>query len=224
MITDCLHELIQQGYHTIGELEFASLESVSDSAHTGRNLLGGYRMYHTHDRNSLAGARVYQKIADARELAKYDDAGNYRPLKGAPNLRHGWVLELPDLAAVKQAIDQFYPGALGTFTALQRQEIRRTPLRETLNRQSGMYRITQKIRTVEAEQLVRAECRSDGKCLRTILWPIEPGQPLNFLPPSKFDPAFDQTGADRRTIPFLCLEPCNLLVAAARIAVKKRIK
>ena len=31
---------------------------------------------------------------DAAELARFDDAGNYRPLKTAPNLRHGWRLKL----------------------------------------------------------------------------------------------------------------------------------
>jgi hypothetical protein len=220
MITDHLQELIQQGCHAIGELEFAG----SNAARAGRGLNSGYRLYHAKDRDSLASARVYREVADAREIARFDGAGNYRPLKGAPNLPRGWVLELPDLASLKQALDQFYPGALGMSIALERDELRRTPFRETVNRQSGMYRITQKITTDEAEQLVRSECRSDGRCLRTILWSIEPGQPAKFLPESKFDPAFDQTGGNRRALPFLCPEPCNLLVAAARTVVKKRIK
>jgi 4Fe-4S iron-sulfur cluster binding domain/DR2241 stabilising domain len=224
MTTDCLHQLIQQGYRTIGELEFTRLELDSNPTDVDCPSTSGYRLYHAEDRNSLAGLRVCRQVTDARRLAKFDCHGRYRPLKGAPDLQRGWVLELKDLASLHQAIDEFYPGALGMFIALQRGEIRRTPFRATVDRQSGMYRITQKIRTDEAEELVRAECRSDRKCLRTILWPIEPGQALNFLPDSKFDPLFDQTGAKRRTIPFLCLEPCNLLVAAARTVVKKRIK
>jgi sirohydrochlorin cobaltochelatase len=222
MISDHLRELIQQGYYAIGELEIA--ECKSNATYAGDNLGSGYRLYHAKDRDSLASARVYREVTAARELAKFDGAGNYRPLKGAPNLPRGWVLELPDLDALKQALDQFYPGALGMFTAFKRHELRRTPLRATVDRQSGMYRITQKISTDEAEQLVRSECRSDGRCLRTILWSIEPGEPAKFLPESKFSPAFDQTGANRRVIPFLCPEPCNLLVAAARTVVKKRIK
>src|ERR1700736_2434952 len=104
MITDHLQELIQQGCHAIGELEFAG----SNAARAGRGLNSGYRLYHAKDRDSLASARVYREVADAREIARFDGAGNYRPLKGAPNLPRGWVLELPDLASLKQALDQFY--------------------------------------------------------------------------------------------------------------------
>ena len=47
---------------------------------------------------------------DAIEIAKHDDAGNYRPLKTAPNLRHGWRLELETLEDLRRALDYFYPG------------------------------------------------------------------------------------------------------------------
>jgi len=37
---------------------------------------------------------IFQGPEDAIEIARYDDAGNYRALKTAPNLRHGWRMEL----------------------------------------------------------------------------------------------------------------------------------
>jgi hypothetical protein len=43
------------------------------------------------------------------------------------------------------------------------------------------------------------------------------------LPPKKFDPGHDQTGRDQNAIPLLCQEPCNLLVAECRKAVKGEI-
>jgi 4Fe-4S iron-sulfur cluster binding domain/DR2241 stabilising domain len=211
MITDDLGSLIQQGYNSIGELEFVAAPP-------------GFRLFHTENKNSLGGARVFRRLTDARELAKYDRIGKYRPLKGAPNLPSDWVLELPDLDSLKEALNLFYPGAVGTLLAYRRGETKDIPFRETVNRQTGMYQITRKITTTEAEELVRSHCKSEGNCLRTILWKVEPNQSGNFLPDSKSDPEFDQTRRGRRALPFLCLEACNLTVAAARVVVKNRSK
>jgi sirohydrochlorin cobaltochelatase len=203
MSNDELRELIQAGYHAIGELEFAETPD-------------GYRLYHRKDRNSLSKTKVLRSPEDAREVAKYDRAGAYRPLKGAPNLPSGWVLELPDLDALGRALDYFYPAALGTWRAFRERNASVVSFRHTLDRQTGMYRIAQKITTEQAENLVQRFCDSDGRCLRTILWGIEPDRPSAFLPRSKSDPSVDQTGEGRRVIPYLCLEGCNMLVAAAR--------
>jgi sirohydrochlorin cobaltochelatase len=206
MRNDELRELIQAGYRAIGELEFAE---TSD----------GYRLYHRRDRNSLSKTKVLRSPRDARELAKYDCAGAYRPLKGAPNLPSGWVLELPDLDALGMALDYFYPGALGTWRAFKERQAGVVSLRHTLDRQTGMYRVAQRITTEQAENLVQKFCSSEGRCLRTILWRVEPDRPSAFLPHSKSDPSVDQTGEGRRVIPYLCLEGCNMLVAAARKVV-----
>jgi hypothetical protein len=93
-----------------------------------------------------------------------------------------------------------------------------------LNRQTGMYRVTRQLTDDQARDLVKEACRSDSRCLRTILWGIEEGRSPDFLPPSKSDPAFDQTGQKRAALPFLCLEACNLLVAAARTTMKKSLR
>ena len=51
------------------------------------------------------------------EIAKDDHAGNYRPLKMAPNLRHGWRLERETLDDLRRSLDYFYPGRLAVFAA-----------------------------------------------------------------------------------------------------------
>lgn len=164
----------------------------------------------------------YAQADDASALARFDDAGNYRPLKTAPNLRHGWRLILPDRGALCTALDLFYPGRLAAFLARETGVLVTTPLRATLDRQTGMYRSAAKISDDEANTLVGNFCRSDGGCLRTILWKRDRDETIasTLLPPEKFDPAYDQTGLDRPMIPLLCQEACNLLVAEARKMIK----
>jgi sirohydrochlorin cobaltochelatase len=159
---------------------------------------------------------------DAAQIARFDDAGNYRPLKTAPNLRHGWRLVVPNQNALGIALDFFYPGRLAVFRAWETGRLVTTPLRETLNRQTGMYRSTARISDAEANQLVGNFCRSDRGCLRTILWQRDQKGAVasTLLPLEKFDPSHDQTGLGRPTIPLLCQEACNFLVAEARKIVK----
>jgi len=178
-------------------------------------------------RNDL---KLFHSADDAIEIARYDDAGNYRPLKTAPNLQHGWRLELTTLDALRRALDYFYPGRLAVFAAWKSGRLRTTPLRDTLDRQSGMYRVAAKISDDQINCVVGDFCRSDGGCLRTILWKRDKQGTVasTKLPPEKFDPAFDQVRAPTRSrstipataIPLLCQEACNLLVAECRKVVK----
>ncbi len=159
----------------------------------------------------------------ALELARFDEAGNYRPLKTAPTLRHGWQLKVETITELCLALDHFYPGRLAVFLAFESQDLATTPLRETLERQSGMYRIAAQIEEEPANELIGDFCRSAGGCLRTILWRRDRRGtvPSTNLPAEKFDPAFDQTGAGRPVIPLLCQEACSLLVAEARRVVQE---
>jgi len=175
-------------------------------------------------RNDGDGARLqgFRRAEDAIEIAKFDDAGNYRPLKSAPNLRHGWRLEVVDLSELTRALDHFYPGRLAMLYAWKQNYLSTTPLRETLNRQSGIYRIAAKILDQQVDDVVGSFCRSNGGCLRTILWKrdVRGIVPSTKLPVEKFDPAHDQTGSAETTIPLLCQEACNLLVNECRKTVK----
>ncbi len=187
----------------------------------------GFELRHRDDAGCAAEAlTLHEDPEHAAQLALYDDAGAYRPLKTAPNLRHGWRLVVADEAALRLALDLFYPARLGAWRAFAAGRLAVTPLRETLGRQTGMYRVAGKLTDEQADALVGRFCRSDGGCLRAILWRQDAAGavPSARLPPEKFDPAHDQTGGkhgpDTALIPLLCQEACNLLVAEARAVVK----
>jgi len=211
-----LQALVAEKVSRIGQLEIVSSEE-------------GFVLCHRDDvgRTDL---RNYE-IDDAREVAKFDDAGSYRPLKTAPNLRHGWKISARELLHVEKAIDAIYPGRIAVLHAFKSSQLTMTSLRETLHRQSGMYRVAAKISDEQIDGLVGNFCRSDGGCLRTILWKRDTSDniPSSKLPSEKFDPAMDQylspekprsATAATESLPLLCQEACNLLVAACREAVK----
>jgi sirohydrochlorin cobaltochelatase len=196
---------------------------------------GSFVVLHRDD-ESLDQLQRYQDAENAIEIAKYDDAGNYRPLKTAPNLRHGWRLELATVEELRRALDYFYPSRLAVFTAWKSGYLKTTALRETLDRQSGMYRVAAKISDPQINDLVADFCRSDSGCLRTILWKRDRNGVIasTKLPKEKFDPVVDQAAACSRrpagdarashseaaTVPLFCQEPCNLLIAECRKIVK----
>ena len=190
-------------------------------------LADGYELRHRDDAGCASEIlALHRDPEDAAALALYDDAGAYRPLKTAPNLRRGWRLALADARALRLALDLFYPARMRAWQRFQEGTLAVTPLRDTLNRQTGMYRVTGKITDEQINALVGRFCRSDGGCLRTILWKRDAvGSPASTrLPPEKFDPAHDQTGGPAANaegfVPLLCQEACNLLVAEARAVVK----
>ncbi len=195
----------------------------------------GFVLLHRDD-ESLDQLQTYQDAENAIEIAKYDDAGDYRPLKTAPDLRHGWQLELATVEELRRALDYFYPSRLAVFTAWKSGYLKTTALRETLDRQSGMYRVAAKISDPQINDLVADFCRSDSGCLRTILWKRDQNGVIasTKLPKEKFDPVVDQAAACSRrpagdarashseaaTVPLFCQEPCNLLIAECRKVVK----
>ena len=188
----------------------------------------GYVLCHRDD-VTRTDLRAYNDPAAATDLARFDDSGKYRPLKTAPNLSHGWSLRLNTLNEVQGALESLYPGRLAVFAAFDSQRLEQTPLRETLGRQTGMYRVAANISDDSIDRVVGEVCRSDSGCLRTILWrKNEKGDlPSQGLPAQKFDVRRNQADAadlgareGGNFIPMLCQEACTVLIDACRKAVQ----
>lgn len=214
MIAETLERLLNEGEVLIGEI-------IATRAPGGSFEVRHRSEWQRADPTGAPDVKVFTSPVAARNLAKYDRLGRYRPLKGAPNLPTGWRLQLGSVKELLQALDAFYPGALATWIAFQQGGVTPVNLRETLQRQSGMYRVTQKLTNAQGDELVGKCCRSDGGCLRTILWRLDLQNPISRLPSTKFNPAFDQLAGAEKSVPYLCVEACNLLIARARKVVKQ---
>jgi len=194
-LRDLLAAAVAEGYHKIGQAVF----------HADGD---GFLLYHAED-VGRADLEIFDNPHDAASIALHEDAGAYRPLKTAPNLKHGWGLRLASLADLHLALDLLYPASLANWRALLRNEPIATPLRVTVNRQTGMYRVTGLITDEEAQGIVDTLC-SPG-CLRCIQWPI----PSDAVPPL--------VPIKEKEIPLLCIDACSLLIAEARRVVKSRL-
>lgn len=198
--TEALERWLAQGGRRIGQVAIAPLGA-------------GWELRHADD-TGRANLAEHTRWQEARTLANLDDAGRYRALKTAPTLRRGWRLVLPGLGDLRRALEYFYPAMLGVWLSHLEGELAPVDLRTTLGRQTGMYRVTQKLSEAAAQTLIGRVCRAES-CLKTVLWPIAPGRPITALPAEKFAVREPET-----TWPMLCQEACNILVAEARKVVK----
>lgn len=199
---------IRDGFRSIGQI------TITPTAR------GGYELCHTDDLGK-AELEAYTSAEDARALSFFDDANTYRPLKTAPTLKHGWRLNLDTGEELRRALDHFYPAMAALWLSHLQTKLPAVPLRDTLNRQTGMYAATKRLQDEEGQELVGQACAASA-CSKRVLWAFAEGQPLTRLTQEKLSSEPRPTPAGFKEIPLLCQEACNILVAACREVVKKR--
>lgn len=182
------------------ELRFGELYLTRDTN-------GVFAARHRNDRMKEEGLTSLDDCCDLRELAKFDSAGEYRPLKTAPTLRDGWITKTNDAVEFLARLDSIYPAVFATWISYDKGELDPVPLRETLGRQTGMYKFAGSITDQMANEIMRSTC---GKgCLRLIAWPIDDSCPVSRLKAAKI------------TLPVICTEACTFAVSEARRLAKE---
>ena len=161
----------------------------------------GYELRHVQDRDGTAESLRTLRPMEARLLAQFTFAGEFRPLKAAPTLQAGWRMLAATDTDLEQVLGGLYPGALADWHAAQTSSPPVTNYRVYVERQSGMYRITAKLTDVQAAEVITRGCEA-AQCLKHRLWTVAG------LPP-------DSPG-QKSLIP--CLEPCAVLLELARKA------
>lgn len=212
-LTEFLAAQIAGGIHRIGQIEIST--NLPDCR---------YALFHIDDLARFEapdghGLEVFDGPQRAREISTWAVDGTYRFTKGQLNLRAGWLLRLADAGELRQALDAFYPAALGLWKARLESRLRVQNLRDKLDRQTGMYRFARTISDEGAQQLVQQVCGPDNQCVKRILWQIAGGTPLADSEASRFSGILPGVPASK-AIPLLCQEACNHFVAECRKVAK----
>lgn len=176
---------------------------------------GTFALTHVDDldqpRDSL---NLLPDLAAMRAWTRSNEAGDLRPLKTSPDLRPGWLVLAGDIVALREALECLYPGMVAAYFRHQAGRAAPVSLRETLERQTGMYRFARSISDAGAESLVEKVCQNQH-CLKRVLWPLTAADAW-----SCFSKLKTSSEAPEGEIPLLCLEPCFLIIAGARLTAK----
>ncbi len=162
---------------------------------------GGYELRHVEDAGvAREGLDLHEDPRSAREISKLTENGEYRPLKSAPNLRRGWAMLVPDVAALAVAMNYLYPAGVVQWHRHREGELEITDYRQNAARQSGIYKRVQRLSDRGVQDAARA-CCEDGVCLKKTLWNVDAETPLEI---------------DRGDGQIPCPEPCSVFVSFAR--------
>ncbi len=163
----------------------------------------GFELRHREDSARAPESLRWTAVDALRELAQTTEAGSFRPLKSAPNLRRGWRVQVPDERQLEEALGHLYPGGLADWFVAMQPHPPVTHYREFTARQTGMYRITTMLDDAQAAGVIRA-CCDERFCLKRRWWTVA-GLELE----ARIDPGL---------VP--CLEPCAVFLEFARKAAR----
>jgi hypothetical protein len=167
-----------------------------------KRMPGGFELRHVNDAVANVGELKAVRPNDVRKIANFNSAGEYRPLKSTPDLPRGWLVRANSPEELEEALTHFYPNALADRSALTQKPPPITNYRPFAERQTGMYRITTYLTDENLAHVIANLCST--KCLKQRLWtsgeiPTDPPKKKSAVP---------------------CLEPCAILLEAARKEVR----
>ncbi|MFC7096592.1 DR2241 family protein [Halobaculum marinum] len=160
-----------------------------------------YDVRHVDDaEHAVADLTAHDDPLDAREVAKHDDDGMYRPLKSATNAPTGWVFPDLDWRDAVETVELFLPATVANWYREQRGELDVDHWADTMERQTGIYGVVEELPREAVEWVAEAAC-DDSQCTKRREWQYS---------------ADDELAADGGAGVYPCREPCSLVVAAGR--------
>ena len=164
----------------------------------------GYDVRHEDDiRKHTDELNAYDDLKDALHIAKFDDEGEYRPMRGETTLPTGWVFPSLDAEGLVEVVRRIYPASVENAYLERSGELDVTNWEETAGRQTGMYADVDELTGDSLRRATDALCAS--RCVKRREW----------------EESGDRTVDSESEGDFPCREACSLFVSGAREFVKQ---
>ncbi len=164
----------------------------------------GYDVRHADDTGVPAEElEAYDDPMEAREIARFDDEGGYRPMKGETTLPTGWVFRSLDADALTEVVGQVYPASLENRYLELNDALDVTHWDETSGRQTGIYADVDELTGEPLRCATEAFCAS--RCVKRREW----------------EASEDENIDSQSEGGFPCREACSLFVVGAREFVEQ---
>lgn len=154
-----------------------------------------------HQADSETPAEELERLrtpAAVRDHIRFDDSGQYRPLRGARTLPTGWIAQALDAAALWRVVEAVYPASVANWYRDQQNTLDVTDFTEAATRQTGLYSGVADVSDADVACGIRACC---DDCVKRREWEA----------PAKQSSA---ARSDEGNVP--CREPCSFFIAAMR--------
>jgi len=159
----------------------------------------GYDVRHTEDTGVPAEElEDNEDPMEAREIAKFDDEGGYRPMNGETTLPTGWVFPSLDPDALTEVVGQVYPASLENRYLELNDALDVIHWDETSERQTGIYADVDELTGEPLRCATEAFCAS--RCVKRREWEASEDERIDSESEGEFP----------------CREACSLFVVGAR--------
>ncbi|MFC3960150.1 DR2241 family protein [Halovivax cerinus] len=174
---------------------------------TASTMVDGSRTYELRneadrDANPAALDRL-DRLRDLRDRIRFDDEGEFRPLRSAPTLPTGWYCPGLDGATLARAVETVYPATITDWARECEGSLDVTHFRVTADRQTGIYDRVAALDRSALDAVVRTCCVDDA-CLKRRRWEYDDKESVD---------------VPRGNGTFPCREPCSMVLERARESV-----
>jgi len=150
-----------------------------------------WEVRHLQDQGVAVGQlRGVATLDELEEVVRWDERGNYRPLRSEANLVSGWQYDAKSVTEFREVMEVIYPGLWGNAEAWSDERLKFQTWDEALAKQTERVRK----RVAQAgdlpQRVIEENCKR--RCLKTILWAGE--KPVD---------------RDAK-MPMICTEPCGM--------------
>ena len=150
-----------------------------------------WEVRHLQDQGVAVGQlRGVATLDELEEVVRWDERGNYRPLRSEGNLVSGWQYDAKSVTEFREVMEVIYPGLWGNAEAWKNGKLKFQTWDDALAKQTERVRNKVSQTGDMPRKVIEENCKK--RCLKAVLW------------------SGDRPMDEAKAVPMLCTGPCGM--------------